>query len=115
MDHDYEKDKKAFDEFERKESRRQNKLIKRLKRSLKPKCFDVVELLKKNCFAHTFNVVDIESVVGSKERASEWFGESVAVRHLYDDTRHNSYSESTSGYIYLPVGKGRYLMIYITS
>lgn len=110
-----QKEQQEFYEQEKIRWQRENKLVERLKRTLKPKLWAVVKMVFDD---HTVNYIQIDTfdkVRGTKELARDWFGESVAVRHIYDWTSTCSYSCDTyGGIVWIPIGKGRYLHLHIS-
>ncbi|POC19549.1 hypothetical protein [Vibrio vulnificus] len=109
-----EADMKEYAEQERKRVRCDNKLISRLKRTLKPKVWNVIELVLQDHWVGYLSILPLSKVTGRKNNAHDWFGESVAIRHIYDDTSSCSYSDTYGGVIYLPIGKERYLQMHIS-
>ncbi|MEZ8723132.1 hypothetical protein AB6D66_18820 [Vibrio pomeroyi] len=101
-------------EQERQSAKRDNKLLKRLKRTLKPKVWSVIELVMQDHWVGYLNITSLAEVTGQRNRAHDWFGESVAIRHLYDDATTCSYSETYGGVIFLPIGNARYLQMHIS-
>lgn len=94
--------------------KQENKLIKRLERTLKPKLWAVVKQVFDDHIVNYIQIDTFDKVEGKKELARDWFGESVAIRSIYDDTSFCSYSDSYGGPIWLPLGKGRYLHMHIS-
>lgn len=107
-------EEKEFLDSDRKEGERQTKLLSRLKRTLKPKIWDAIERVMQGNFCHLMEIVSLDMVTGDKQRAHEWFGESVGIRCVYDDTTFCSYSDSYGGLVWLPIGKWRYLQMHIS-
>jgi hypothetical protein len=103
-----------YAEMERRELRREKKLIAKLKRTLKPKVWAAIELVRADSTVNYMKLETIDKVRGTKNKAGEWFGESVGVKTVYDDTSFCSYSDSYSGPIWLAIGKGIYLHIHIS-
>lgn len=108
------KEELAYQEYEKREAKRENKLLRRLKRQLKPKIFSLLDYLREDCWINSIEMVTRNSLSGEKRSASDFFGFSVAIRHVYDDTSSCSYSDSYGGYVYLPIGHNRYLKVHIS-
>ena len=91
-----------------------NRLLNRLEQSLKPKIWQAIkwELAYHWCLA--LEIVTIERVAGIKRSGHEYFGESTAMRHVYDDVSSCSYSDTYGGNVYLYLGNKRYLMMYVS-
>lgn len=85
----------------------------RLKRTLKPKIWQAIHWAISEHRCQDLKIVGIDEVAGSKERAKDWYGESVAVRYVYDDTSTDYWGDSYGGLIWIPIGKARYLQIHI--
>ena len=112
---DMEADMREMAEEESSRARKDNRLLARLRRTLKPKIWMPIERVLADNFCHSLSIVKLDDVSGQRVNAHDWFGESVAIRHLYDDTSHCSYSDSSGGVVYLPIGKQRYLQMEIHS
>lgn len=96
------------------EWRRHQRLLRRLKRKLKPKIFQAIESEMDYHICHDFEIVRRSQVKGKKRSAHDYFGESAAIRHVYDDTSFNSYTESYAGNVFLRLSNDRYLRIFVS-
>lgn len=105
--------KTQYDAEIEKHCKKQEKLIKRLKRTLKPKFWQALESLKGDIWVGDFNIVKFDNIKGNKESGHAFFGESAPFRHVYADISYNTYSDSGDGDVYLPIGKARYLKVSI--
>lgn len=109
--------REATKEFEaewKTQAKRDNKIIRRLKRNLKPKIWQCIDWVFSDCIACDFlEIVDVNATKGERVRGSDYFGESVAVRHVYDDTCTDYWGDGFSGSVYLPIGCGRYLRMSV--
>ncbi|MFS1430806.1 hypothetical protein LMH73_027775 [Vibrio splendidus] len=97
------------------ENNRNERIKRHLKRTLKPKIWDCisVELSENGGHCGHLAIVTLDKVTGTKQSGYEYFGESVAVRHVYDNTSSCSYSDTFGGEINIYIGKGRYLQMHI--
>lgn len=96
-----------------KEQKTNDRILKHLERTLKPKIWVCV---KSELESHRFGyleIVTIDKVKGTKQDASKYFGASVAMRHFYDDVSSCSYSDTYGGDLYLYLGKKRYLKMTV--
>ncbi|MDW2204291.1 hypothetical protein R7007_21720 [Vibrio sp. 1636] len=104
---------KEMMEQEKAQAKRENKLLARLKRTLKPKVYGFIEFLFEDHRVGSIEIVGFDKVSGSKERARDWFGESVSIRYIWDDTSTDYWGDGYGGFIWVPIGKGRYLQMHI--
>ncbi|EKA4077117.1 hypothetical protein OLH55_004327 [Vibrio parahaemolyticus] len=104
---------KELAEEENARYKRDCKLISRLKRTLKPKIWQAIDWAISEHRYQDLKIVGIDEVAGSKERARDWYGESVAVRYIYDDTSTDYWGDGYGGLIWIPIGKARYLQMHI--
>jgi hypothetical protein len=96
-----------------KQIKNDKRILKHLERTLKPK---VWENIKFAMYGHRYQdlaIVGFDKVGGAKQSAMEWFGESVAIRHVFDDISSCSLSDTYGGSIWLPIGHARYLHMHI--
>ncbi|WP_347361786.1 hypothetical protein [Vibrio vulnificus] len=105
---------KEMIEQEKAQEKRENRLLTRLKRTLKPKIYSFIKLMFEDHQVHSIEIVGLNKVSGSKERARDWYGESVAVRYIYDDTSTDYWGDGYGGYVWIPIGKARYLQMHIS-
>lgn len=96
------------------EQRRHKCLLKKLKRTLRAKIYQAIELELDQHQCHDFEIVCRLQVEGQKRRGRDYFGESTAIRHVYDDTSTCSYSGTYGGNVFLRLSNDRYLRIYVT-
>ncbi len=94
--------------------RRESKLLARLKKRLKPKIWSVIEMIQQQHLVNQIAIDAFEDVKGTKISALDWFGESVGIRTVYDETSSCSYSGTYGGAIWIPIGAGRYLHMHIS-
>lgn len=99
---------------ERLRSKIENKLVTRLRRTLKPKLWAAISMVLRDHAVHGIQIDSFNKVTGNKVKGRDWFGESVAIRHVFDDTSSCSYSDTYGGLLWLPIGMGRYLQIHIS-
>lgn len=104
--------KKIADE-ENERYARDQKLLKRLQRTLKPKFWQCIAFTIYDHHYQDLEIVGVDCVKGQKNNAHDWFGESVAMRHVYDDTSTDYWGDGYGGEIFLPIGKGRYLKMHV--
>lgn len=104
---------RIWDEREKAQNAKSDRLLSKLKRTLNPKIWQGIqwELNSHQCVA--FGVVPRSQVTGQKTSGRDYYGESTAVRHVYDSTSFCSYSDSYGGFIYVYLGKDRYLKMFI--
>ncbi|MCF2902241.1 hypothetical protein L1267_17875 [Pseudoalteromonas sp. OFAV1] len=93
--------------------KKSDRLLKNLKSKLKPKLWQAIKWELAAHFCIALEIVSIAEVKGCKRKGNDYFGQSVAMRHVYDDTSSCSYSGSYGGDVYLHLGNGRYLKMYI--
>lgn len=85
-----------------------NKIMKHLKRSLKPKLWEAIELeLSKHSDYMAHGIVRINDVAGTKVSKRQWGAASSALRHVYQDLH------GSSGMMWIPLGKCRYLEVRV--
>ena len=91
-----------------------DRLLGKLKRRLKPKIWQGIqwELNAHTCLA--LEIVSVKQVKGYKRTGHEYFGQSTAIRHVYDHTSMCSLSGSYGGNVYLYLGNKQYLMMFVS-
>ena len=89
------------------------KKLARIKRKIKPKFFQAIEFELYHSGCHGVEVVGIGEVKGKRMKSSGYFGESSAVRHIYNNVSSCSYSETWGGDLFIPIGLGRYVKLSI--
>lgn len=101
-------------EYWRKVAQSDEKVMSRLKKSLKSKVYDgIVWEMKQHCGANHLEIVKAKSCTGTKTSYSDYAGFSSPIRYIYDDVSNDSYSGSYGGLIYLSIGHGNYLKMHI--
>lgn len=89
------------------------RILKKLKRTLKPKIWQAVEWETESHGYGHLEIVTQREVSGERRSGYAYFGEATALRHVYDDVTSDPYGDSYGGDIYLYLGKNRYLKIWI--
>lgn len=84
-----------------------------IKRKIKPKFFQAIEFELYHSSCHGVEIVGISEVKGKRMTASNYFGESSAVRHVYNNVSSCSHSETWCGDLFIPIGLGRYVKLSI--
>ena len=101
-----------IDEMDRNIAMVEKKLAS-IKRKIKPKFFQAIEFELYHSGCHGVEIVCIDGVKGKRMTASSYFGESSAVRHVYNNVSSCSYSETWGGDLFIPIGLGRYVKLSI--
>lgn len=95
------------------ENKRNTRIIKNLKRRLKLKIWQAIEWeMQAHQYGH-LEIVSLKDVEGRKTSGNDYFGESTALRHVYDNTSSCSYSDTYGGDVYLYIGEQRYLRMFV--
>ena len=89
------------------------KKLANIKRKIKPKFFQAIEFGLCHSWCHGVEIVGIDGVMGQRMTASSQFGESSAVRHVYNNVSSCSYLETCGGDLFIPIGLGRYVKLSI--
>lgn len=94
------------------------KKLAKIVSKLPPKLAACIELEKQaNIHIAEPEIVSIDSFKGQpgleKTRGHYYFGQSVPMRFVYQKTSVCSYSDTYSGEVYLPIGKGKYLKLVV--
>lgn len=100
-------------EQEWRDVKKSDQILKRLQRTVKPKIWQAINWDLHSHICLVIGIVTVDQVAGSKRTGHDYFGESTAVRHVYDDVSSCTYSDSYGGNVYLYLGKKRYLMMYV--
>lgn len=95
------------------EIHREQALLKRFKRRLPTKIFREILAEMDEHRSLLIGMVSKENVKGKRMPASYYFGRSTPLRHVYNNISSCSYSDTYSGDVYLSVGLGRYVHIYV--
>lgn len=90
-----------------------NKKLAKIKRKVKQKVFQAIEFELYHSECHGVEIVGIDDVKGKRMTSSGYFGESSAVRHVYNNVSSCSYSETWGGDLFIPIGLGRYVKLSI--
>ena len=90
-----------------------NRKLAAIKRKIKPKVFQAIEFELFHSSCHGVEIVSHDGVNGKRMNASNYFGESVAVRHVYNNLSSCSYSETWGGELFIPIGLGRYVKLSV--
>lgn len=89
------------------------KRLARIRRNIKPKVFQAIEFELYHSGCHGVEIVGIGEVKGKRMKASSYFGESSAVRHVYSNVSSCSHLETWCGDLFIPIGLGRYVRLSI--
>lgn len=89
-------------------------ILKRLKKSLRPKIWEAIQWELNSHYCLALGIVSIDEVKGRKETGNDYHGQSTAMRHVYVDVSSCSYSDTYGGNVYLYLGMGRYLAMFIS-
>ncbi|EII3125378.1 hypothetical protein [Vibrio parahaemolyticus] len=104
---------KALAEEDKARYRKDCKILRRLKRTLKAKIWQGIDWTIADHRYQDLQIVGVDKVCGEKRAGHDWFGQSTAMRYIYDDTSTDYWGDSYGGQIWLPIGKGRYLQMHI--
>jgi len=110
---EYEELMREFAEQSRKDCENSNRILAKLKRTLKAKIWEPIEWELKSHYCLALGIVTRSDVKGRKESGHDYFGQSSAIRHVYTDVSSCSYSDSYGGNVYIRLSKDRYLEMYI--
>ncbi len=90
-----------------------DRILRNLKRKLKPKIWEAVNWeIQSHGFGH-LKIVTVEQVSGEKRLGHEYFGQKTAMRHVYDNVSSDAHGDCYGGDVYLYIGSGRYLKVYV--
>lgn len=109
--------KKAHDkesQAHHEEREKTNAILAQLERTLKPKIWQAIkwELSSHRCYH--LSIVPLSKTKGEKKTGKEYFRQSTAIRHVFDDVSSDPYSSDCyGGYIYIRLNKNRYLQMFI--
>ncbi|MEF1335592.1 hypothetical protein REH81_02190 [Vibrio rotiferianus] len=101
--------KAGEDEMKRRE--KDNRIMARLEKTLKPKFWQPIKWVREENYCQDLEIVGIEKVKGTKTSTYDFFGEGAAIRHVFEDV--SSDGDTYGGFIWIPIGKGRYLQMHI--
>jgi hypothetical protein len=99
---------------EARQQARDTRLLDRLQKTLKQKHLQALNWLLNDHRCESLEILSVGDVKGEKVKGSKWFRESTAIRHIYDDTSTCYWGDSYGGNIFMPIGKKRYLKVFIS-
>lgn len=111
----YDADWEEVSRWEEERSRRDNKILRKLKRSTASKYYNaILAEFEHHMFYCDFSIVDKSECKGEKIRGDYYIGESTPIRHVYNDVRGCSYDgDSYSGFIFIKIDKRRYFKMFV--
>jgi hypothetical protein len=110
---EFDEDMREYAEQSARDYEKSNRIISKLKRKLKQKIWQPIEWELKSHYCMALGIVKKAEVKGRKESGYDYFCQSTAIRHVYNNVSSCSYSDSYGGNIYIRLSQDRYLMMFI--